>query len=282
MDDITQLGEQARMFFAHHVPTEVSMPLFIAMPIGLIVVGLGLSVLGAKMAKPALAVAFTLAGVVGGGLVLGAATGVAPGIGMLIGGLVCGVTGYMLHRLWVGLAAAVLLSSLAGVGYGAQSLLPALQSYDVDFPHMAAADTDNFTVPETDREAKVFSTEFKQWVDDSGDWGRGFWEHASAGDTRLTRYLPMIAIGAGLVGLVLGLLVPRFMMISLTSVMGVAFMTSGSAALTQQFEPVLYQSALGHPRAMGMACGALLLGSLILQTLLTRSDKPKSKKQDKS
>lgn len=282
MDDISQLGEQARMFFEHHVPAEVTMPLFIAMPIGLIVVGLGLAVLGAKMAKPALAVAFTLAGVVGGGLVLGAATGVAPGIGMLIGGLVCGVTGYMLHRLWVGLAAAILISTLAGVGFGAQSLLPALQAYDVEFPHMAAADANHFTVPEKDREAKIFSTEFQQWVEDSGDWGLGFWKHASASNTRLTRFLPMVAFGAGLVGLVLGLLAPRLMMISLTSVIGVAFMMSGSTVLTHRFEPVLYASAVGHPRAMGMACGALLLGSLILQTLLTRSDKPKSKKQDKS
>ena len=112
MDEINQRGEQARMFFEHHVSPEVTVPLFIAMPIGLIVVGLGLAVLGAKMAKPALAIAFTLAGIVGGGLVLGAATGVAPGIGMLIGGLVCGVCGYLLHRLWVGLAAAVLISAV--------------------------------------------------------------------------------------------------------------------------------------------------------------------------
>ena len=282
MDEINQLGEQARMFFEHHVSPEVTVPLFIAMPIGLIVVGLGLAVLGAKMAKPALAIAFTLAGIVGGGLVLGAATGVAPGIGMLIGGLVCGVCGYLLHRLWVGLAAAVLMSMLAGGGYGAQSLVPALQTYDVEFPRMVAGKTDEFTVPETDREAKVFSTEFQQWVDDAGQWGSGFWKHASAGDTGLTRYLPMVAFGAGLFGLVVGLVAPRFMMISLTSVMGVAFMTSGSTALTQRFEPALYASAMGHPWAMWVACGALLLGSLILQTLLTRSDKSKPKKQDKS
>ena len=136
---------------------------------------------------------------------------------------------------------AVLISTLAGGGYGAQSLVPALQTYDAEFPQMAAANAEHFTLPEpeADGEAEIFSSEFKQWISATGDWASGFWEHASSGDIRLTRYLPMVAFGAGLVGLVFGLLAPRFTMISLTSVLGVAFMTSGSTALTQRFEPGL-------------------------------------------
>ena len=282
MDQMTQLGEQARMFLEHHVPPEVTTPLLLAVPIGFIVIGLGLAVLGAKLAKPTLAVAFGVGGVVGGGLLIGRGINVSPAIVMLLGGLVCGVAGYMLHRLWVGLGAAVLISTLAGAGYGAQSLLPALQNYHVEFPTMAAGNEERFTLPESEGRGEVFSGEFKTWVSDVGAWGEGFWRQASAGDVRLKRYLPMVAIGAGLVGLVFGLVAPRFTMISLTSVLGVGLMLSGSSALVHRFEPGVYEAAMGNPRAMGVACAAILLGSVIVQTLLTRSDKKQSKKQGKS
>ena len=61
MNDLAPILQQARAFIEHNVPVEM-LQRTVALSILALIIGIGLSVLGAKMAKPALTTALALVG----------------------------------------------------------------------------------------------------------------------------------------------------------------------------------------------------------------------------
>ena len=269
MDTLSQFSDQLRMLIEHHMPAEAAVPLATAVPIGMIAAGLGTAVLGAKLTRSGITMFFFLLGAVGGAA-LGEhmEIGLSPLLTGAIGGVLTAILGFAMHRLWVGLMTCVLLGVLAGGGLSYHSVLPQLESYR-QMPPLTTRSTADFTTPDPEMQKSNLNPKFEQWA-------RGFWDHATTRDTTLERNLSVVTAAAAVFGLMLGLLAPRFTLIAVTSVMGTAMLTFGATALIQQWHPKLYEAAVYHPRAAGAACCTFLLGSLILQVLLTRPDKPRS------
>ena len=125
---IETILEQARLFFVQHAPTDA---LRAAIPAALIflVAGVGLSVLGAKLARFGITSAF---------VVLGGALGVRFGQEMgfnslicaLVGAFLIGVIAYQTFRLWVGVGAAIVFSSLVLGAFGYQRVVPYVEEFE--------------------------------------------------------------------------------------------------------------------------------------------------------
>lgn len=274
MNNLERLTEQARIFAEHLIPTEAVISTAVVVPILALVVGLLVAVLGAKLARPSMTAAFGVAGAVLGGM-FGVTLGVPIPIGVLVGAVVAGIGGFVLHRLWVGLATCVLLSAVVACAYGSHSVLPQLATYAKTVPEAVTFDKAQFATPASNTQAIQLNPEFEVWAAD-------FWHDLTARDASLERNLTAAIVAAGVFGLLLGLVAVRFTLVMVTSAVGTALFTSGATALTYQFQPELYEASLSHPHALGLACGTFLVGSLVLQALLTRSEKPHQKSGDKA
>ncbi len=103
--------------------------------------------------------------------------------------------------------------------------------------------------------------------------GHCSWDYTNENDKGGIRRLALLSGCAGLFGLLLGLFAVRFTLVAVTSLVGTLMISAGAIGLAQQWQPQMYEAVLNHPQALGIAGGTFLLGSIILQTLLTRPDK---------
>ncbi len=261
MDALSQLGDQVRMFLDQHVPP-VAM---VTSAITAVVIGLGLSVLGAKLARFAMTAVFALGGAAVGALISGEWAVSVP-LSMLVGGGFAGVIGFFFHRLWIGLITALLFAGIIGGGVGLRSLAPMLADYEQMPAIVQTTASSGFSIPDPDTQADYLNPEFRRWA-------QGFWSYAQGQDLRIQEKLSLVTVGAALVGFLLGALAVRFTLILVTAILGTAMVTSGLAALAQQYQPDLVQASIDHPQIGALAWGIFLVGSLVVQTLLTSSDK---------
>jgi hypothetical protein len=261
MDALSQLGDQVRMFLDQHVPP-VAM---VTSAITAVVIGLGLSVLGAKLARFAMTAVFALGGAAVGALI-SREWAVSVPLSMLVSGGFAGVIGFFFHRLWIGLITALLFAGIIGGGVGLRSLAPMLADYEQMPAIVQTTGNGGFTIPDPETQADYLNPEFRRWA-------QGFWSYAKGQDLRIQEKLSLLTVGAALVGFLLGALAVRFTLILVTAILGTAMVTSGLAALAQQYQPDLVQASIDHPQIGALACGIFLVGSLVVQTLLTSSDK---------
>src|SRR3990172_2006796 len=128
MNEVETILEQARLFVVQHAPTDA---LRGAVPAALIFLaaGIGLSVLGAKLARFGVTTAFVVLGGVAGAK-FGQEMDFHPLICVLAGGLLIGVIAYQTFRLWVGLGAAVVFSSLVLGTFGYQRVVPYVAEFE--------------------------------------------------------------------------------------------------------------------------------------------------------
>ncbi len=274
MNALEQITRQLSTLAEHHLPEEAAIPVFTAAPAALVVLGLLTAVLGAKLARPSIALGFAI-----GGATIGAVAGQALAVSMplcaTIGAVVFGISGFVLLRLWVGVATCVLFAAIAASGYGAHRALPHLKSYSEPAPAAITKPEYRFSTPEPRAQQLHLNPEFNAWLED-------VYTHVTTKEMTLERNTVLSAVAAGVLGLILGLVAVRLTLIILTSVMGTAALIAGATTLLCHHRPGLYQAALGHPEALAIACGTFLLGSLALQALLTRSHKSRKHSNDKT
>lgn len=269
MDVLSEFFERGRLLIEHHVSDEVAMPMFIGAAIALLVAGLGVAVLGAKLARLATAMSFGVLGA-GCGLYVGRFADVPAVVAALVGAGLLGVAGYSLHRLWVGLVSGWVLILALNATYGAHTLGPQVQDYASNYgkmPAIVADSPETFTVPEPSVQAAALNPEFTSWV-------RGLWDYTYEHDRRGTRRIVLMSVCVGLFGLLIGLFAPRLTLVTMTSLVGTAMFSLGALGMAREWQPDFYQAGFDHPQTVATACGTFLLGSLILQTLLTRPHKP--------
>ena len=264
-EQLTQFVDQVQRLWQTHVPPEYQVPV-LPVAIGMLVLGIGLSVLGAKLARLGITLGFAAVGAL-------AAMPLAPSINQpvaavaLIGSLVSGGLGYALFRLWVGLAAATLLTAIAVGVYGGQVVVPHFMAYD------STQNFDgSFSLPAAAEEQTPAN---QQTLSDLETWASDFWVYVQSRETDVNKRVCGIGLAAGMLGLLVGMLLPRLTVIVASSVVGTFLVMSGLAGLAARFHLDLPQAAGQHGRAIALAGIVFWCASLLLQALLTRPAPPR-------
>ncbi len=268
-EDIASILEQARQFVLQHAPADL---LREAVPFGIIclVAGIGLSVLGAKLSRYGFVCAFA---VLGGylGAFFARQTGFSAPVCAGIGALMIGVIAHQTFRLWVGVAAALVLSSATLGVFGYQQVLPYVGEFEQTVSQVPVEAGESFALPSPEQQQAYRDYSPRQWL-------QGLWAFVAQKDAQVERNGRALALGAMVTGLCLGVLAMRWALILSTSLVGTGFVTTAMATLLTHSAPQSYEAFQQHPVAIGIGVGAFLVTSLIIQTMLTRKA-PSAKKE---
>jgi len=262
MNEIETILEQARLFFVQHAPTDA---LRGAVPAALIflVAGVGLSVLGAKLARFGITSAFVgLGGVLG--FRFGQEMGFQPLICALVGAFLVGVIAYQTFRLWVGVGAAVVFSSLVLGTFGYRQVVPYVSEFQQGAQQPTIQSPITFAIPTVDEQNAHRERSPRQWAEE-------FWAFVTQRDMNVARNTKALATVALLTGLCLGIVAVRWALILATSLVGTVLVTTAAATLLTRSVPESYQAFQNNPSLVGVGVGGFLVTSLILQTMLSRN-----------
>ena len=263
-EQIGQVIQQLQGLWDAHVPSQYHLPV-VPTALGFLILGVGLAVLGARLARGGL----TLACASLGGLVafsLRSHVSWSPSLLLAAGMVAGGVLGYVLFRLWVGVAAAAVCSLFALGVYGSRMIVPHFVDYDSVHNFNGS-----FVIPEA-AESDISSPAESGGpsVERVEAWFRDFWLYVKSKESDVNTWVAGIALGAALFGFGVGSVLPRFTLILGTACLGTTLVLSGMAALAKHSKADLYDAALANPRTVGIVGLVLVATSLVLQGLLTR------------
>ncbi len=267
--------EQLRMFLVQHLPTETFAN---AVPVAILVliVGIAISVLGAKLARIGVTAGFVGLGAFAG-YRFGLHTEFPPPLCALVAAGMIGVIGHLTFRLWVGAAVAVVLASLALGTFSYEKLLPHVTEFEntqmVAMPASAGGSA-GFAVPTPDEQQAYLKRSPRELATQ-------FWDYANLQDVTIERRAQAIGLAALVTGLFLGVVAVRWALVISTSLLGTVLVAGSVGALFASFYPPSYQSFLSHPAVGGMAAGLFMLTSLSLQAMLTRKTPDECKESGK-
>ena len=274
MTELQSFLERARQLAVQHAPSDVLQD---AVPFALacLVAGIGLSVLGAKLSRFGLTAALAM----GGGVVgfyVAEETGYPSPVCGLVGSLMAGVVAFMTFRLWVGVVAAVVFSSAAMGAFGYQRVRPHLAEFNATraVVPVAAVAGGSFALPSPEAQ-KAYSERTAQ------AWARDLWTFVAQRDAKFESNGRVLGLVAALAGLFFGVVAVRTALILSTALAGTGLVGAGTATFLAHSVPQSYQALQGNPALLGMAAGAFFVGSLVVQTLLTRKA-PAAEKKTKS
>ncbi len=256
----------AKLFdvFRQHLPSEVMATQFPAAIVA-IVFGVGVCVLGAKLARWGITIIFASAGMVFG-LSLGKALGFSSPISALGGGLALGGVGFSLYRFWVGLLAGAFLSSVALGVVSSQLAFPHLSDFD-DLQRKS------HSVEEVhDFQPGPSANALESGWDKLDAYGHQFWKYLSDQEPSLRLNTVGWGVGAGLVGLLLGLLLSRLTLILFTAAFGTLLISGGIYVLGNGMGMDMLQATRDRPGMSGLAILSFFVVSIALQTALTRKE----------
>lgn len=263
MNELVSIVQQGQQFFVQHAPAEM---LTRAIPAGLalLVVGIGLSVLGAKFAR------FGLTGaavILGGwaGMSFGQANGFPPILCVMIGALLVGIIGYQTFRVWVGLGTAAVVTLIAFSVFGHQEIRPYVSEFDQNNPSaaVAAPGSTEFTLPSAVDQQGYLERRPEQWAGQ-------FWSYLEARDPGVTQNARGLFAVALLSGLCVGLLATRWALILSTSLIGTLLVVIGAATVLVKSVPDSLAAFDKNPGLAAAGIAGFLITSLILQSLLSR------------
>jgi hypothetical protein len=262
MSELTTMIEQAQAFAAQHAPAELlqeAVPLAVLLLIG----GVGMSVLGAKLSRVAATLAFGVAGGVAG-TYFARQSGYSLPVCIGAGVSLFGVIGYQTLRFWVGVLTAGVLCTVALGTFGYKNLVPHVAEFQQSM-QVAPSDGDFvFSVPSPEQQ--------EAYRDRSpGQWAKEFWAFVAERDAGLEQGARSIAIIAALTGLFLGVVAMRWALILSTAMLGTGLVTTGMGTLISHYWPEQgYQAFAERPAVFGAIIGGFLVSSLIVQTALTK------------
>jgi len=254
------------MLVANHVPPE-SLPPALPVAVGVFVLGVGFAVLGARLARPVVVILFAIVG-----SLIGARIGYdyqhpVP-LTAVLGATALGSLAFVTFRLWVGVLAGLVLSSIALGAFGSRNIWPHLLEYDrqVAAGVIGAVPAD-FSIPDAGQAASRGCERMQAYASD-------FWEYLRQRDADVERNVGMVGIAAGICGLMLGLLAVRFTVVVFSALVGTSLVTTGLTVLGTTWAPNVHQAVTADPRIALAVVGGVFLGSVVIQTLLTRKPAP--------
>lgn len=262
MTDFQAMFGQMRVFIEQHAPENI-VDQVVPMAIVCLMAGVILCVLGAKISRWGTAAAFAVLGGMGGAY-FSKQTGYAFPICAAAGAFTIAIVGYVTFRLWVGVLAALVFSSVALGAFGYHQVLPHLAEFDQVTARPVIDGPLGFTLPTPDQQEAVENRTPKEWF-------QQFWQFVSHENVRIEQNAWALGIGAMVIGLCLGVIAMRPALILSSSLIGTAMVVSAIATLWSQLRPgATYQTIEGQPGLFGVLVGGFLVSSLIVQTLITR------------
>jgi hypothetical protein len=262
MDQFTTIFEQTRQFAAQHAPASA---LRETIPIAIIflVAGIGLSVLGAKLARIGMTFGWLMLGALGGGWIA-RQTGFPAVVCVTAGAITVGIIGHQTYRLWVGLAAAVVISAATLGAFGYQNVMPHVSEFGQRVTLASSASAEQFVIPTPEQQEAYAQRTPRQWF-------QQFWGYVAQQEPGIVQKGRALGLATFIAGLCIGLLAARLALILSTSLIGTALVTTGMFTLIAHFmHDRAYQALENHPTLVGLTVGVFLVSSIILQTLLTR------------
>lgn len=268
MSPMTSFLDQLREAASQHAnPGTMTSVLLVAG--GLLIVGIVIGSLGAKFARAGITTLFVVFGACAG-YRFGEVGDFPPILCAAIGGAMVGVVSFVTFRLWVGVAAGLVLTALSLGGFGYQRVLPHAKEFNSGLPVTTGTSIPLPHIPSPQEQQSYRQRDFGQYVSD--------WRAYLAGrDATVERDAGLLAAATFLTGLLLGVLAVRWMAIIATSVVGTVLVVTASLTLLAQLLPEAYQSLGGYPAPLGIAMAVLFLGSVIVQFMVTRTP-PSSEK----
>lgn len=274
MDQVQPIFEQIRLFIEQQVD-----PKYLthtgAMLAAILGLGIGLSVLGAKLARFTMTCGFVILGGLAG-VYFSRLTGVMAAPCVLAGAAMVGTIGFLSFRLWVGVLAAVVVGALVLGGFGAQRVKPLLADFNPNAVWSATEGEGAYSIPLTPEDQQAYRDRTP------GERLSDFWAYVNAKDATLTRHGKAIGLGAVLAGMLIGLTASRFTLILTSSVVGTFLVVAGLGGIATAYAPSIYDAGFDNPGILGAAMGAFLVASLIVQTLVTRNAPEGAESADKS
>lgn len=255
--------QQAHQFVIQHAPLDgLASPVPFA--IICLVAGVGLSVLGAKLSRFGTACAFALLGGFAGNYI-GQQTGYPTPVCGLAGAVMVGIIGYQTFRIWVGLGAAFVVTTIVLGAFGYQRVLPRVVEYEKSAPYAAAhvGGSETFVLPSPQQQEAYIAP-------DPVAWAKSCWGYVTQQDAQVEPRAKALALAAMITGLCLGVLALRSALIFSTSLVGTALVTTSLATVLTRSIPDTYQVFQSHPQWIGIGVGGFFVTSLLVQTLLTR------------
>lgn len=259
MDQLAQYAQQLGDIYNEHAPTlRASLPTAVMT----LVFGVTICVLGAKLARWLITVAFAAGGLVAG-LLLGGQTDVAPLAVALMGAAALGAVGFVLHRLWVGLATGAFLASVAFGVISAQMILPHVEEFR-ELQLTAAREEVTHFEPGPVGEAMQVS-----W-DHVRNTTASLIDFAIAKEPNLRKYGFLGVIFAGGLGLLMGIFLCRLTLILFSAAFGTSLIAVGLTMLGGHLQVDILELCQQRPEMSAVALACFFVFSIILQTLLTR------------
>lgn len=174
-----------------------------------------------------------------------------------------GVIGYHTFRLWVGLVAALVLSSVVLSVFGYQRVVPHMAEFQQTAPIAAVDSPRSFVLPSPEEQQAYHDRSPRQWAEE-------LWAFVTQRDAQIEPNGKALGMLAPVTGLCLGVVAVRWALILSTALVGTALVTTAIATFLAHAAPESYQAFQNRPGLVGMGVGAFLVASLILQTMLTR------------
>lgn len=274
MDRLIQYGQQLADLVHHYVPAGAIPP---ALPTAVVVLifGVGLCVLGAKLARWSVTIVLAVVGLTLG-LRLSQQVDLSTPLCALFGALLLGGFTFYFHRFIVGIFTGVFLASVAFSFVSAEYVLPHWQDFDrVERPVIGAVEDFH---PGTGVGNEALSA---GW-DKLEEYGSRFGSYLIEKEPRIKSYAAVSVIVAGLAGVAMGIFFCRFTLILFTAAFGTSLIGSGLAALGSYYGMDLAQTFRGSPELTAGALAAFFLVSVVLQTMLTRPEPAPAASKKKS
>lgn len=266
MDRFTAYAQQLAEVVQHLVPASALPP---ALPTAIVtlIFGVGICVLGAKLARWFTTVLIAVAGLMGG-LWLSQRLGFSAPLSALIGALLLGGAAYVFHRLLVGLFTGAFLATVAFSVLSAETVIPHLVEFDkTNSPPMVVTVEDFHPGPSV-----VRPDAFAAGWDQARDYAQRFGEYLVAQEPNIKRNAALYVIGAGLLGVAMGLFLCRLTLILFTAAAGTSLIGSGLAVLGAYLGMDVTAACQSRPEMSAIALAAFFIVSVVLQAVLTRPE----------
>lgn len=258
MTDLTPLFDQIHAQLTQMVPHE-TLTRVIFLTIVFLAVGIVMSVLGAKMAKPAITGSFGLLGAALG-VRFGHEGGYSAPLCALVAAAMFATVAHLTFRTWVGLATGVVVALVTLSTFGYSHVAPHVADFDRSGAGVLVS-TDGLGHDDAPLPSVLAPQE----------WATQFWTYLQEKDASVAQEGKLLAVAAMVVGLFLGVIAVRWMLILTTSVVGTALVVSAVGIFLNRFFPGSHHALVNNPAIVGVGVGGFLLTSLIVQLLLTRT-----------
>ncbi|MFQ5461001.1 MAG: hypothetical protein ACE5E5_00065 [Phycisphaerae bacterium] len=271
MPDFSARLEQVHQFFVQHLPPE-ALANMVPVAVLVLIAGITISVLGAKLARVALMLGFAAVGIIGGKH-FAEISGYSLPLCVIAGCGMVAAIGHLTFRLWVGAAVGAVLTVLALGVFSYDKLIPQINEYEQARLVAVQGDGDGFVIPTAQQKASYIAQKPAELV-------REFWTFATGKDPSIENRALSVGLAAMVIGLFLGVVAVRWALVLATSLAGTILVASGVCALLAEFLPSSYRALVGSSLAGGITLGGFFLTSVLLQGLLTRKPLADSRSSD--